>query len=173
MDSSCTITSFVGDVFICTLQYAEFSFLNKFYCLLYQSLIPNCSLTIKTLRQEHLNISHSVQQYILSGDGRRLRCQRLINFLLVHLDNVKDYSQFCHYLNLVTIITDLPYRMIAGIQMYDSVYNCNLNNYKPFLEVNLGIMLVTTRISSLVFQILSIKNFLKNLECACVICKID
>lgn len=105
----------------------EFSFLVKYYYLLYQSLIPNCSLTIKTLRQQDLNISHNVEQYILSGGSRRLRCQRMANFLLVHLNNVKDYVQFCHYLNLISVLTNLPYRMIAGI-IKSPLYRI-INNY--------------------------------------------
>ena len=88
--------------------------MGKYYHLLYQSLIPNCSLTIKVLRQ-HLSISHGVELYILNGASPRLRCQRLVNFLLVHLDDLKDYAQFCDHLNLVSVLNDLPNRLIAGM----------------------------------------------------------
>ena len=111
----------------------ELIFLGKYYHLLYQSLIPNCSLTIKVLRQ-HLSISHGVELYILNGASRRLRCQRLVNFLLVHLDDVKDYVQFCDHLNLVSVLTDLPNRIIAGmISSVNIMYVCMQNQYFFFV----------------------------------------
>ena len=93
--------------------FAEFSFLAKYYSLLYQSFIPNCSLTITTLRY-HCSIPRNVENYILNENNRRKRCQRLLDFLLVQLDSHRDYMQFCYYLTLVSVITNLPFRLIAG-----------------------------------------------------------
>ena len=97
----------------------EFLFLIRYYSLLYQSLIPNCKLTLHTLRQ-HISISDNTEQYIVGAASHRTRCQRLINFLLTHLYSEKDYMQFCYHLNIISVLTDLPYRLIAGthIRMY-------------------------------------------------------
>ena len=92
----------------------EFSFLIRYYSLLYQSLIPNCKLTINTLCQ-HISISDNIKQYILGAASHRTSCQRLINFLLIHLYSEKDYMQFCYHLNIISVMTDLSYRLIAGI----------------------------------------------------------
>ena len=81
--------------------------------MLYQSLIPNCKLTLHTLCQ-HISISDNIEQYIVSAVSRRTRCQRLINFLLTRLCSEKDYMQFCYHLNIISVMTDLPYRLIAG-----------------------------------------------------------
>ena len=91
----------------------EFSFLIRYYSLLYQSLIPNCKLTINTLRQ-HISISDDIEQYIVGAASHRTSCQRLINFLLTHLYSEKDYMQFCYHLNIISVMTDLPNRLIAG-----------------------------------------------------------
>ena len=91
----------------------EFSFLIRYYSLLYQSLIPNCKLTINTLRQ-HISISDNMEQYIVGAASHRTRCQRLINFLLTRLDSERDYMKFCYYLNAISVMTNLPYRLIAG-----------------------------------------------------------
>ena len=91
----------------------EFSFLIRYYSLLYQSLIPNCKLTLHTLRQ-HISISDNIKQYIVGAASHRTSCQRLINFLLTRLYSEKDYMQFCYHLNIISVMTDLPYRLIAG-----------------------------------------------------------
>ena len=101
----------------CVISYfcfsIEFSFLIRYYSLLYQSLIPNCKLTLHTLRQ-HFSISDNIEQYIVSAASQRTRCQRLINFLLTRLCSEKDYMQFCYHLNIISVMTDLSYRLIAG-----------------------------------------------------------
>ena len=99
----------------------EFSFLIRYYSLLYQSLIPNCKLTINTLRQ-HISISDNIEQYIVGAASHRISCQRLINFLLTHLYSEKDYMQFCFHLNIISVMCNLPYRLIEGT-LY--VYSCN------------------------------------------------
>ena len=91
----------------------EFSFLIKYYSLLYQSLIPNCNLTLNTLHQ-HISISDNIEQYIVSAASHRTSCQRIINFLLTRLYSKMDYMQFCYHLNIISVMTDLPYRLIAG-----------------------------------------------------------
>ena len=91
----------------------EFSFMIRYYYLLYQCIIPNCKLTISTLRQ-HIYISDDIEQYILSAENRRTSCQRLINFLLTRLYSEKDYIQFCYHLSIISVMNDLPYRLIAG-----------------------------------------------------------
>ena len=94
----------------------EFSFLIRYYSLLYQSLIPNCKLTLHTLRQ-HISISDNIEQYIVGAASHRTRCQRLINFLLTRLCSEKHYMQFCYYFSIISVMTDLPYRLIAGISL--------------------------------------------------------
>ena len=91
----------------------EFSFLIRYYSLLYQSLIPNCKLTINILRQ-HISISDNIEQYIVGATSLRASCQRLINFLLTRLYSEKDYMQFCYHLNIISVMSDLPYRLIGG-----------------------------------------------------------
>ena len=91
----------------------EFAFLIRYYSLLYQSLIPNCKLTINTLRQ-HISISDNIEQYIIGAGSHRTSCQRLMNFLLTRLYSEKDYMQFCCHLNIISVMTDLPYRLITG-----------------------------------------------------------
>ena len=95
----------------------EFSFLTRYYSLLYQSLIPNCKLTINILRQ-HITISDTIEQYIANAGSRRISCQRLINFLLTRLHSEKDYTQFCYHFNIISVMTDLPDRLKAGKFMY-------------------------------------------------------
>ena len=91
----------------------EFSFLIRYYSLLYQSLIPNCKLTINTLRQ-HISISDNIEQYIVGAASHRTNCQRLINFLLTRLYSEKNYMQFCYLLYIISVMADLPYRLITG-----------------------------------------------------------
>ena len=95
----------------------EFSFLIKYHSLLYQSLIPNCKLTINILRQ-HISISDNIEKYIVGAASHRLSCQRLINFLLTRLYSEKDYMRFCCHLNIISVLTDLPYRLIRGTYIY-------------------------------------------------------
>jgi len=97
----------------CCFYPTEFSFLNKHYNLLYQSLIPNCKLTIKILKQ-HLEITSDAERFIVSEDNLRVRCQRIINFLLVWLDTKRDYKQFCYLFNMITVMVDLPDKLRTG-----------------------------------------------------------
>jgi len=91
----------------------EFSFLIRYYNLLYQSLIPNCKLTIKILKQ-HLEIPSDVESFIINGESSRIRCQRIINLLLVQLDTTRDYKNFCYVFNMITVMTDLPNKLKTG-----------------------------------------------------------
>ena len=95
----------------------ELAILSKHYNVLYQSLIPNCKLTIKILRH-HFTITDQVEQYILSGDSRRLCCQRVMNVLLVHLDIVKDHHQFCDWFDSVSVMGSLIDKIKTGNQEY-------------------------------------------------------
>ena len=97
-----------------------FLFLNKYYNLLYQALIPNCKLTINILK-EHLEITDDTKNYILAGGNPRIKCQRVLNLLIIHLDRERDYMQFCYLFNIISVMTDLPYRLIAGI--YSTLVN--------------------------------------------------
>ena len=105
----------------------EFSFLIRYYSLLYQSLIPNCRVNISALRQ-HISISDNIEQYIVGAASHRTSCQRLINFLLTRLYSDKDYMQFCYCLNLISVMNDLPNRLIAGtyvcILLPMRIYKC-------------------------------------------------
>ena len=107
----------------------EFSFLIRYYSLLYQSIIPNCKLTINTLRQ-HISISDNIEQYIVGAASHRTICQRLINFLLTRLHSEKDYMQFCCHLNIISVLTDLPYRLIAGTLL---LHNYNIRTYIQYV----------------------------------------
>jgi len=82
--------------------WTEFSFLIRCYNLLYQSLIPNCKLTIKILKQ-HLEIPSDVESFIVNGESSRIRCQRIINLLLVQLDSTRDYKQFISLFNQIPL----------------------------------------------------------------------
>ena len=111
----------------------EFSFLNRYYSLLYQSLIPNCKLTLHTLRQ-HIIISDNIEQYIVGAANHRTSCQRLINFLLARLYSEKDYMQFCYHLNIISVMTDLPYRLIAGnVRRY--IYLHEIHNFCRYVRI--------------------------------------
>ena len=96
------------------LSSTEFSILIRYYNLLYQSLIPNCKLTIEILKQ-HLEIPSDVESYIVNGESSRIRCQRIINLLLVQLDTTRDYKQFCDLFNMISIMIDLPDKLRKGI----------------------------------------------------------
>ena len=79
--------------------------------------MPNCKLTIKILKP-HLEIPSDVESFILNGESSRISCQRIINLLLVELDITRDYKQFCHLFNLISVMTDLTDKLRAG--MYDN-----------------------------------------------------
>ena len=55
-----------------------------------------------------------MKKYILDGGSNRNSCQRLLNFLLVDLNNTRNYFRFCYYISNVTVLTELPYRIIKG-----------------------------------------------------------
>ena len=101
---------------ICHVMYfsIEFAFLKRYYSLLYQSLIPNCKLSINRLRQ-HISISDNIEQYILGAGSHRTSCQRLLNFLLTHLNSEKNYVQFFRYFKTITVMTELPKRLLSGM----------------------------------------------------------
>ena len=103
-----------------------FTFLKKYYNVLYQALIPNCKLTIGILK-EHLEISDDVKDYILEGSNLRIKCQRIINLLIFYLDRERDYKQFCYLFNLISVLTDLPHRLTAGMHM--CMYNIRFKDF--------------------------------------------
>ena len=114
----------------------EFSFLTKYYSLLYQSLIPNCTLTINTLRQ-HISISDNIEQYIVGAASHRTSCQRLINFLLTCLYSEKDYMQFCHHFNIISVMSDVPYKLTAGIYSVMCVAMVVMKHFLVLLHIEL------------------------------------
>ena len=93
--------------------YTGYSFLATNYNLLYQSIIPNCRLTINKLRK-HYELSDDVERYVLEGSSSRIRCQRLLNLMLDTLNADRDYMKFCYLLFLSTSMTDLPLKMILS-----------------------------------------------------------
>jgi len=103
------------------LFLTEFSYLIRYYNLLYQSLIPNCKLTIKILKQ-HLEIPSDVESFIVNGESSRIRCQRIINLLLVQLDTTRDYKHFCYLFNMISVMTDLSDKLRTGIQINLCMY---------------------------------------------------
>ena len=110
------------------LSLTEFSFLIRYYNLLYQSLIPNCKLTIKILKQ-HLEISNDVENFIVNGESLRIRCQRIINLLLLQLNKIKDYEQLRSLLNSISVAETLPDKLNSGTIIIISHTNtvCNKN----------------------------------------------
>ena len=60
-------------------------------------------------------MSKDVECYISTGTSTNICVQRLLNFLLVNLDTEKDYMKFCVVINSISVLTNLSYRMIAGI----------------------------------------------------------
>ena len=87
--------------------------MNRYYYVLYQSIIPNCRIALPILHQFY-SISKDMEDYILTGASAKACTQKILNFLLVCLDNEKDYMKFCVVINSVSVMTNLPYRMIAG-----------------------------------------------------------
>ena len=92
----------------------EFPFLIRYYNLLYQSLIPNCFLTLNTV-QRYYDISQSGLKLILEGPTVKVRVQRLLNFLLKSLNADKDHVKFCNVISSITVLGDLPHKLIKGI----------------------------------------------------------
>ena len=90
--------------------------MTRYYYLLYNSIIPNCRITLPILHQ-YYNISRDVEDYILTGETARDRIKNLLNFLLVCLDSDKDYMKFCVVINSISVMTNLSHRMIEGTQL--------------------------------------------------------
>ena len=65
--------------------------------------------------REHIEITSDVEQYILNRGSARQRCQQLLNFLLVRLDENKDYMEFCNLIQLTSVLSNLNAKMISGI----------------------------------------------------------
>ena len=87
--------------------------MSRYYYLLNQSIIPNCRITLPILRQ-YYTVNRDVEDYILTGTTAKVCVQRLLNFLLVSLDNEKDHMKFCVVINSISVMTNLSYRLIAG-----------------------------------------------------------
>jgi len=112
--------------------HAEFSFLSKYYNVLYQSFMPNCKITVAVVRR-YYSISNAVEKYISSGLTTRVRLKRVLNFLLVSLDRDKCYEKFASILNAATV---LPQRMIKGELSYkdNSMMSCYISEWVWDLE---------------------------------------
>ena len=80
-------------------------------------------MTITILRQ-HCEITSDVEQYILNRGSARLRCQQLLNFLLVRLDKSKDYMEFCKFLQLTSVLHNLSTKMISGTEVQHVLCVC-------------------------------------------------
>jgi len=100
----------------CNNFYAELSFLMKYYTLLYQAVIPNCTLTIAVLKK-HIDISNWEESYIHSGISLRARCQRVINVLLVYLEKEDGILvKFCSLFNKISVLSDISNKLTTGSQ---------------------------------------------------------
>lgn len=75
--------------------------------------------------RKHIEISDNLQNYILQGENHRIRCQRVLNLLIAYLDNTKDYMNFCYLLSIISVFSELPYRLIAGKYVIAIVYLWN------------------------------------------------
>ena len=104
--------------------YTGYSFLAASYNLLYQCIMPNCKLIIANLRK-HCDLSDETEKHILESSHARIRCQRLLNFMLDVLNADRDYMKFCYLLFLSTVVTDLPCQMISS-------EDCNTVNLKLY-----------------------------------------
>jgi len=117
------------------LYFVEFSFLTRYYYLLYQSLIPNGRLAIAILRQ-HFQISSVIEQYIVGEGNLRLSSQRLLNFLITNLNATRDHVKFCFYIDILSVLTDLPVKITTGIfvdvnwQYIICMYLCNFHSFE-------------------------------------------
>ena len=82
-----------------------------------------------------------MKKYILDGGSNRNSCQRLLNFLLVDLNNSKNYFRFCYCISAVTVLTDLPYRMISGmfltVKIFVSAVIIFANGYATLTQLHL------------------------------------
>jgi len=105
------------NITVVTFLFSEFSFLIGHYNLLYQSIIPNCKLTINILKQ-HLKISSDAENFVISGESSRIRCQRIVNLLLLQLDKIKDYEQLCSLLYKISVVETLPDKLYSGIHTH-------------------------------------------------------
>ena len=87
--------------------------MNRYFYVLYRSIIPNRRITLPILHKSY-NIGKDVEDYILTGASAKLCIQKILNFLFVCLDNEKDYMKFCLVINSISVMTNLPHRMIYG-----------------------------------------------------------
>ena len=114
-----------------------YSFLATRYNLLYQCIMPNCRLTIANLRK-HCQLSCDAEKYILESSHARIRCQRLLNFMLDVLSIDKDYMKFCYLLFLSTAVTDLPCQLISrkGCIYMCLIDHCTFKNAIMYEYIN-------------------------------------
>jgi len=61
-----------------------------------------------------MEITSDAERFIVSEDNLRIRCQRVINFLLVWLDSKRDCKQFCYLFNMITVMTNLLDKLRTG-----------------------------------------------------------
>ena len=69
--------------------------------------------------------------FIVNGESLRIKCQRIINHLLVQLNSTKDYEQFCYLFNMITITVDLSDKLRRG-QLFKY---CNDSNMYELLSI--------------------------------------
>ena len=99
--------------------------------------MPNCKLTIKILKQ-HLEISSDVERFIVDGESPRIRCQRILNFLVVQLDATRDYKSFCCLFKMISVMPDLPDKLRTGMMIIMIiVVECNVIEVLGIMEVYL------------------------------------
>ena len=84
-------------------------------------MIPNYKVAVKVLKQ-HLDIPSDVESFIVDGESSRIRCQRVLNLLLVQLDTTRDYKHFCYLFNMISVMTDLPDKLRAGMMIIWLLY---------------------------------------------------
>ena len=76
-------------------------------------LILDCKLVISHLRKR-ITVSSNVEHYICSGEKQRIKCQRVVNYLLVRLQENKDYRQFYLLLNDISVSTSVLSKLLSG-----------------------------------------------------------
>ena len=96
-------------------SFTEFSFLIRYYNMLYLSILPNFELVITVLKQ-HIEVPYNVEGFLVSDQRPRIRCQKILNYLLVQLNTNKDCKKFCVVFHMISAMSDLSERLLEGTQ---------------------------------------------------------
>lgn len=85
--------------------------------------------------KQHIEVPGDVESFIINGVTPRIRCQRIINFLLVQLDNMGDYDHFCSLIKKLSVVSDLSDKLSSGKCMIISIVEIMIYNQCKFFCV--------------------------------------